>query len=143
MDLWLRARDKATILPVEKSHVTKVKKGQTVESNVKSMIITFSDVKGIVHKQFVPKDQTVNSGLWRLCENERRCCPKLWREHTWLLHHDNATSHTSILTQQFLVKNKMALIPHPLYFPDLAPRDFFLFPKMKLNLKGRRFDTIE
>jgi hypothetical protein len=27
--------------------------------------------------------------------------------------------------------------------PDLAPCDFFLFPKMKLKLKGRRFDTIE
>jgi hypothetical protein len=29
----------------------------------------------------------------------------------------------------------MAFIPHPLYFPDMAPCDFFL--------KGRRFDTIE
>jgi hypothetical protein len=37
----------------------------------------------------------------------------------------------------------MAVIPHPPYSPDLAPCDFFLFPKMKLNLKGRRFDTIE
>jgi hypothetical protein len=27
------------------------------------------------------------------------------------------------------------------YSPDLAPCDFFLFPKMKLQLKGRRFDT--
>jgi hypothetical protein len=26
---------------------------------------------------------------------------------------------------------------------DLAPCDFFLFPKMKLKLKGRRFDTTE
>jgi hypothetical protein len=37
----------------------------------------------------------------------------------------------------------MAVIPHPPYSPDLAPCDFFLFPKMKLKLKGRRFDTIE
>jgi hypothetical protein len=26
---------------------------------------------------------------------------------------------------------------------DWAPGDFFLFPKMKLKLKGRRFDTTE
>jgi hypothetical protein len=26
---------------------------------------------------------------------------------------------------------------------DLAPCDLFLFPKMRLKLKGRRFDTIE
>jgi hypothetical protein len=37
----------------------------------------------------------------------------------------------------------MAVIPHPPYSPELAPCDFFLFPKMKLKLKGRRFDTIE
>jgi hypothetical protein len=37
----------------------------------------------------------------------------------------------------------MAVIPHTPYSPDLAPCDFFLFSKMKLKLKGRRFDTIE
>jgi hypothetical protein len=37
----------------------------------------------------------------------------------------------------------MAGIPHPPYSHDLAPCDFFLFPKMKLKLKGRRFDTTE
>jgi hypothetical protein len=35
----------------------------------------------------------------------------------------------------------MAVIPHPPYSPDLAPFDFLLFPKIKLKLKGRRFDT--
>jgi hypothetical protein len=37
----------------------------------------------------------------------------------------------------------MAVIPYPPYFPDMAPCDFFLFQKMKLKLKGRRFDTVE
>jgi hypothetical protein len=37
----------------------------------------------------------------------------------------------------------MAVIPHPPYSTDLAPCDYFLFPKMKLNLKGHRFETIE
>jgi len=116
-------------------------KARQAKSNVKSTIITFFDVKGIVHKEFVPTSQTVNSGfycdvLWRLCEKVRRLCPKLWREQTWLLHHDNAPAHTSVLTQQILVKGKIAVIPHPPCSPDLAPCDFFLFPKMKLKLKG-------
>jgi hypothetical protein len=92
----------------------------------------------------VPTGQTVNSGFYcdvlrRLCENVRRRRPELWREQTWLLHHDIAPSHT-FLTQQFLAKNKMAVIPHPPYSPDLVPCNFLLFPKMKLKLKGRRFD---
>ncbi|KDR08602.1 hypothetical protein L798_01490 [Zootermopsis nevadensis] len=33
----------------------------------------------------------------------------------------------------------MAVIPPPPY----SPCDFFLFPKMKIQLKGRRFETIE
>jgi len=119
------------------------KKARQVKSNIKSLIITFFDVKGIVHT-----GQTVNSGFYcnvlrRLRENVRRRRPKLWRERTWLLHHDIAPSHTSVLTQQFLAKNKMTVIPHPPYSPDLAPCDFFLFAKRKLKLKGRRFDTIE
>jgi hypothetical protein len=40
-------------------------------------------------------------------------------------------------------ETQMAVIPHPLYSSALAPCDFFLFPKMKLKLKGRRFDTTE
>jgi hypothetical protein len=34
-------------------------------------------------------------------------------------------------------------VPHPSYSLDLAPADFFLFPKLKTTLKGRRFQTIE
>jgi hypothetical protein len=37
----------------------------------------------------------------------------------------------------------MTVIPHPPYSPDLAPCDFFVFPKMKLKLKGSQFDTID
>jgi hypothetical protein len=37
----------------------------------------------------------------------------------------------------------MAVILHPPYSPDLAPCDFFIFPKMKMKVKGHRFDTIE
>jgi transposase len=75
-------------------------------------------------------------------ENVRRFRPEIWREQTWLLQHDNALSHTSVLTQQFLAKNETAVIPHPPYSSDLSPCDF-LFPKMKLKLKGCRFGTIE
>jgi hypothetical protein len=37
----------------------------------------------------------------------------------------------------------MTLALHPPYSPDLAPCDFFLFPKLKMKLKGRRFQTAE
>jgi len=60
---------------------------------------------------------------------------------SWVLHHDNALAHSSFLVRNFLAKNETTVVPQPPYSPDLAPADFFLFPKLKSTLKGRRFDT--
>ena len=35
------------------------------------------------------------------------------------------------------------LLPLPPYSPDLAPSDFFLFPKLKVHLKGVRFNSTD
>ena len=35
------------------------------------------------------------------------------------------------------------LLEHPPYFPDLAPSDFCLFPKLKLFLTGQCFSSIQ
>ena len=34
-------------------------------------------------------------------------------------------------------------VPHPRYSPDLATCDFCLFPKLKENLRGCRYEIIE
>ena len=34
-------------------------------------------------------------------------------------------------------------VPQPPYSPDLAPCDFWLFPKFKEKLRGCRYETIE
>jgi hypothetical protein len=45
--------------------------------------------------------------------------------------------------QEFSAKNNMAVVPHPLYSPDLAPCDFFLFPKDENQVEGAKIDTVE
>jgi hypothetical protein len=42
-----------------------------------------------------------------------------------------------------LAKHQTSVVLHPLYSPDLAPTGFFLFPKLKTILKGRRFQAKE
>jgi len=37
----------------------------------------------------------------------------------------------------------VAVLHHPPSSPDLAPADYFLFPKFKFPLKGRHFQTVE
>jgi transposase len=79
----------------------------------------------------------------RLREAECRKRPEGWQNKTWILHHDNAPAHMSLLVREFLAKNEMTVVPQPPYSPDLAPVDFLLFPKLKSTLKGHRFQTIE
>jgi len=60
-----------------------------------------------------------------------------------MLHHDNVPAHVSFLIREFLTKNETTVVPQASYSPDLAPAEFFLFPKLKSSLKGRRFQTVE
>jgi hypothetical protein len=60
-----------------------------------------------------------------------------------MLHHDDAPGHASLLVRSFLAKHQTSVVPHTPCVPNLAPADFFLFPKLKTTLRGRRFQTIE
>jgi hypothetical protein len=40
-------------------------------------------------------------------------------------------------------KQQSPVLHHAPYSPDLAPCDFFLFPKLKNSLKGTHFQSIE
>jgi hypothetical protein len=47
----------------------------------------------------------------------------------------------SLKTTEFVTNSNMVIISHPPYSPDLATCDFAPFPKLKLKLKGRCFET--
>jgi hypothetical protein len=55
------------------------------------------------------------------------------------LHRDNAPAHSTALVQAFLAKHHITQVCQPPYSPDLALCNFWLFPKLKLPLKGRGF----
>jgi hypothetical protein len=55
--------------------------------------------------------------------------------------HDNALAHIAGVVR-FLARKQVTVLHHSSCLPDLAPVDFFLFPKMKSQLKGKRFQDI-
>jgi len=110
--------------------------------------LLFSDAQGVIHREFVPEGQKVNAefnvGIFdQLLKKIRRVRPAKFQSSKWLFFHDNAPSHNAAIIKKFLSNRKVAVLHHPPYSPDLAPADYFLFPKLKLSLKGRNFQTVE
>jgi hypothetical protein len=68
------------------------------------------------------------------CRPQNR--PKLKARGTFL-HLDNALPH---LTCERYDEYGIRRLLHPLYSPDLAPRDFWLFVHLKQTLEGQFFD---
>jgi len=60
----------------------------------------------------------------------------MYEAGSWLFHHDNAPAHNALSIQEFLAKNNITVLKQP---PDLAPCEFFLFPKLKEFMKGNKF----
>ena len=55
--------------------------------------------------------------------------------------HDNASSHKCEVAKSFLASEKMKVLNHPLYSPDLSPCDFFLFPSLKKMPSGNKYTS--
>ena len=58
-----------------------------------------------------------------------------------LFHQDNAPAHKSAVALTAIHDCGFPLVENPPYSPDLAPSDYYLFPKMKKELSGQHFVT--
>jgi histone-lysine N-methyltransferase SETMAR len=67
---------------------------------------------------------------------EQKILPNGRKPHAKRLtvHLDNCPIHISGENQVFMAEHNMIRLKHPLDSPDLAPRDFYLFPTIKERL---------
>jgi histone-lysine N-methyltransferase SETMAR len=115
------------------------------KSTSKQMVACFFGITGHVATVALEDRKTVNSEWYTTI-----CLPHVFevirkksKKRRIILHHDNASSHTAAPTMAFLTGQKIELMGHPPYSPDLAPNDYFLFPTIKNKLRGQRFSTPE
>jgi hypothetical protein len=93
-------------------------KARRAKSKVKTILIIFFDIKGIVHKEFLLAGQAVNSAyycdvLLRLRENVRRFRPELWLQFSHFRFHQGI----------FFYQKQHDCSPHPPYFSVSSTED--------------------
>ncbi len=121
---------------------------KTAQNSRKYMFCIFFTYEGVVASIVIPKGSTITGSLY--CNY---ILPKVFLQYMettgknklkgLILHHDNASSHTSKLTTSYLKEKKVDILPHPPYSPDLSPCDFYLFPKIKKELKNKKYYKVE
>ena len=125
------------------------KKARQSKSTHKLLMIPFFfDSTGMIYMHRVPTRQTVNKEYYVdvLREFRKRFLgkrPAIFKSGQWHFQQDNAPVHNSILVTDYLTKMGIKTVAHPPYSPDLAPSDFWLFPKLKEKLGDCRYETIE
>lgn len=123
------------------------KKFKVSQSAGKLMATVFWDSEGILLIDYKDKGvyisgdyyATILEWLKEAIKEKRR--GKLSR--CVLLLHDNASVHKSRIELAGLHKMGFDILNHPPYSPDLAPSDYYLFPKIKKELRGKKFSTDE
>ena len=99
------------------------------------------NVRGIVHSKFLPQGQMINQQdymeiLWLLLGSVCKKRGEFRQEKFYLLHHNTAPvlqcpEHLAVTGRE-----EGCHAGRPLYLPDLALCDFFLFPSSKGLLRG-------
>ncbi len=109
----------------------------------KSMLVTFFDWKGLIHHEFV-RNRTIDCPLFIQILSRLREAMKTKRPRIrMLLHMDNASPHIARDTRLYLLLTGQHTLSHPAYSPDLAPNNFWYYPRLKKHLKGQRFPSLD
>jgi len=110
------------------------------------MLLLFFDAHGMILQHLVPRGQTVNGDYYvnvletYLRGAMRKKRPDLLKKQCFLLE-DNARPHTAAVALAAVTKISGTALKHTPYSPDLAPCDFWAFPTLKSQLRGKRFST--
>ncbi len=117
----------------------------------KVMVTVFFDDSGAVLVEFLPPGETVNEDYYceilRTLKERIRCNrPHLWgggrnEDHKFLLHHDNVSPHTSVLTLALIGSSGIDMVPHPPTPLILRLAIFFFSLASSLNCVGTSTGT--
>jgi len=127
-------------------HSPAPKKFRSSLSEGKVTLLLFFDAHWMILQHWVPRGQTVNGDYYvnvlktHLRGATRKKRPDLLKKK-WFLLLDNARPHIAAVALEALTEIGGSALKHPPYSPDLAPCDFWAFPTLKRQLRGKRFSS--
>jgi hypothetical protein len=122
---------KTTEHAVENTEFTSDEKSRMSRSQFKTMLVCFFDHKGIVHINSLTRTNGESTVLfWSVAKVTGICSEEKTQTLAW-----QADSPPRV--GKFLANKSITKMDHPPYSPDLAPCDFWLFPKLKNAVTGQ------
>ena len=124
------------------------RRGRQSEFTIKLMMIPFLDSKVIIYIHWVPSGQMIQReyyvevlrGFRKRFHRKRLEIFQSGQRHP---HQDNTAVQNSIPVANYWTEMGIKTVPHPPYSPDFAPCDFWLFSRLRENLRNSHFDDIE
>ncbi len=109
----------------------------------KVLLLAFFDHKGMVYHEYL-RNQTVDTQTFIAVLSRFQVALRNRRPGVrCILHFDNAPAHTSRPTRLRLLLTGQKTLSHPALSPDLAPCDFWLFPRLKKEIRGHMYPNLD
>ena len=107
MTVWLWHWNQSPIVPMETSRRSKTEKSTSSSVKCEGFVHSFLGLQWRGDHEFLIQCRTVYylEVMRPLHEAIRQKRTELWKNQSYILHHDNATAHTSMLGRTFLAKN--------------------------------------
>ena len=112
----------------------------------KTMICIWWDWEGMVYWKMLERNPTVNKDLYIAqlhCVNEAIQLKRPHRQGQTILLHNNGRPYVAQVVKAALQELEWEVLQHPLYFPDLAPTDYYLFCSLSNHMRGVTFNNEE
>ena len=123
------------------------KRPKTQHSAGQVMAGIYWDAHRVIFIDYLEKRRTITGayyvGLLDRCVDQIKKKRPHFKKKKILFHDDNAPSHTSNFPHAKKHELGFESLLHPLYSPDPASSDYYLFPNLKRRLCGRGFESIE
>ena len=117
-----------------------LKKFKRVHSAGKVMASIFWDSQRVIMIVYLEQGRTIDGAYYagELRHLRQEIARKRRGKLTWgfLLLQDKAPAHTIQVVMTAATECGFEMLPYHQYSPDMAPSDFYMFPKLKSHLHG-------